>query len=414
MKKLFFSFLITLINLYGLNLEEAINELKKNNIDIQLSQTQIELAQSEQNKKEDSTFGQISTFASYTKYNNPRTLAPLTPPINPNVTTSDNLSTVGVSYSVSLFTGFKDKSDIEFSKIHHSLQKNIHTLTIDQMIYNAQTLYLDILSFNHSLKATKNYLKVLQILEENTKKEYHYGQKSLLDTLKIASDIKYVEAEIIQTQTKIYTLKDSLSLLIYGQTKDIEIFEEINDFNIQKDDFQLEDVTLIKIANANIKKANQKYINTKSIYYPKINLNTSYSDTYAKNEDETIVTASVNLNWNFYDFGVSNELIQQAKITQIQSQLDFHKTKQEMQNKINEAKNLIIQNEKLLDSTIAQFELTKKSQDIEKLRFEEGQITIDDYLLAISSSEKVNAKKIASLYTLLKSKYYLEYLTKGK
>ena len=170
----------------------------------------------------------------------------------------------------------------------------------------------------------------------------------------------------------------------------------------------------VKIANANIKKAKQKYINTKSIYYPKINLNTSYSDTYAKNEDETIVTASVNLNWNFYDFGVSNELIQQAKITQIQSQLDFHKTKQEMQNKINEAKNLIIQNEKLLDSTIAQFELTKKSQDIEKLRFEEGQITIDDYLLAISSSEKVNAKKIASLYTLLKSKYYLEYLTKGK
>ena len=97
MKKLFFSFLITLINLYGLNLEEAINELKKNNIDIQLSQTQIELAQSEQNKKEDSTFGQISTFASYTKYNNPRTLAPLPPPINPNVATSDNLSRVGAS-----------------------------------------------------------------------------------------------------------------------------------------------------------------------------------------------------------------------------------------------------------------------------------------------------------------------------
>ena len=107
-------------------------------------------------------------------------------------------------------------------------------------------------------------------------------------------------------------------------------------------------------------------------------------------------------------------MIQQAKITQIQSQLDFHKTKQEMQNKINEAKNLIIQNEKLLDSTTAQFELTKRTQDIEKLRYEEGQISIDDYLLVISSTEKINAKKIASLYTLLKSKYYLEYLTKGK
>ena len=122
----------------------------------------------------------------------------------------------------------------------------------------------------------------------------------------------------------------------------------------------------------------------------------------------------INVNWNFYDFGVSSELVEQAKITQIQSQLNLNKTKQEIQNKINESKNLILQNKKLLDSTKAQFDLSKKTQDIEKLRFDEGQISIDDYLLAISSAEKINAKKITSLYTLLKSKYYLEYLTKGK
>ena len=78
MKKLFFSFFISLINLYALSLEEAISEIKKNNIDIQLSQTQIEFAQSEQNQKKDSTFGRVNTLASYTKYNNPRTLAPIT------------------------------------------------------------------------------------------------------------------------------------------------------------------------------------------------------------------------------------------------------------------------------------------------------------------------------------------------
>ena len=78
---------------------------------------------------------------------------------------------MGISYSVSLFTGFKDKSDIEVSKIHHSLQENIHTLTINQMIYNTQAIYLDILSLNNSLKATKSYLKALQALEDNTKKE---------------------------------------------------------------------------------------------------------------------------------------------------------------------------------------------------------------------------------------------------
>lgn len=414
MKKLFFSFLITLMSLYGLNLEEAIEELKRNNIDIQLSQTQIEFAKSEQKRKRDSTYGKINTFASYTKYNNPRTLAPLTPPITTDITTSDNLSTLGISYSVSLFTGFKDKSDIEVSKIHHSLEENIHTLTINQMIYNTQALYLDILSLNNSLKATKTYLKALLSLEDNTKREYKYGQKSLLDTLKIASDIKSVEAEIVQLQTKIYTLKDSLSLLIYGQTKDIKSFEEINDFDIKKDDFKLKDITSIKIANVNIKKAEQKYISTKSNYYPKVNLNTSYSNTYGNGDDETIVMAGINVNWNFYDFGVSSELVEQAKITQIQSQLNFNKTKQEIQNKINESNKLIIQNKKLLDSTKAQFDLSKRTQDIEKLRFDEGQISIDDYLIAISSTEKINAKKIAALYTLLKSKYYLEYLTKGK
>ncbi len=414
MKKLFFSFFISFINLYALSLEEAIIELKKNNIDIQLSQTQIQLAQSEQNQKKDSTLGKINTFASYTKYNNPRTLAPLTPPINPNVTTSDNLSSMGISYSVSLFTGFKDKSEIEFSKIHHTLQENTHTLTINQMIYNTQALYLDYLSFNSSLKATKSHLTALLVLQEATSKEYSFGQKSLLDTLKIASDIKNVEAQIVQIQTKLYVLKDSLNLLIFAGTKEIESFEEVNDFNIKKDDYYLDNISTVKIADINTKKAKQKYINSKSVYYPKVNLDTSYSNTYAKGDDETIATASINLNWSFYDFGVSNEIVEQAKITQIQSQLNLNKTKQETQNKINEANNLIIQNEKLLDSAKLQFELLRKTQEIEKLRYDEGQITIDDYLLAISSTEKTNANKIAAQYTLLKSKYYFEYLTKGK
>ena len=123
--------------------------------------------------------------------------------------------------------------------------------------------------------------------------------------------------------------------------------------------------------------------------------------------------ASINLNWNFYDFGVSNEISEQAKIAQIQSQLNLNKTKIEIQNKINEANNLIIQNEKLLESSKSQYVLVEKTREIEKLRYDEGIISIDDYLFAISSMEKTNATKIASQYTLLKSKYYLEYLTKG-
>ena len=413
MKKLFFSFFISLINLYALSLDEAITELKKNNIDIQLSQTQIQFAQSEQDQKKDSTFGKVNTIASYTKYNNPRTLAPLTPPINPNVTTSDNLSTLGISYSVSLFSGFKDKSDIEFTKLHLSLQENINTLTIDQMIYNTQALYLDFLSFNSSLKATKSYLKALEVLSDITNKEYSYGQKSLLDTLKIASDIKNVEAQIVQIQTKLYILEDSLSLLIYGESKKIESFEEIIDFDIKKSDYALDELTSVKIADINTKKTKQKYINAKSNYYPKVNFDTSYSNIYAKNTDETISMASINLNWNFYDFGVSNEISEQAKIAQIQSQLNLNKTKIEIQNKINEANNLIIQNEKLLESSKSQYVLVEKTREIEKLRYDEGIISIDDYLFAISSMEKTNATKIASQYALLKSKYYLEYLTKG-
>jgi outer membrane protein TolC len=305
MKKLYLLLFLFHFELYALSLEEALVELEKNNIELKLAQTRDDISKSEKVKKKASSFGQISTFASYTKYNEPRTLAPLTPPINPGVTTSDSLTTVGISYNVFLFNGFKDLSEIKITNIQESLQKEITSLTFSQLAYNTQSLYLDILSLSHSLKATQEHLDTLEKLELTTNLKYQYGKKSFLDTLKIASDIKNTQAQMIQTQTKIAILKDNLSFLIYGDIQEIDTLEETIISSKEKViAYDIEKTSTLKIAQNNIQKSNQQYINTKSEYYPKISLNSSYANTYAKSDEETVSSIGVHLNWTLFEFGV--------------------------------------------------------------------------------------------------------------
>ena len=73
---------------------------------------------------------------------------------------------------------------------------------------------------------------------------------------------------------------------------------------------------------------------------------------------------------------------------------------------------LIKQNESLLNSAISQFKLAQKTTQIEKIRYEEDQISINDYLLAFSNEQQIHANQIQANNNLFKSRFYYQYLTK--
>ncbi|MGB5792700.1 TolC family protein [Poseidonibacter sp.] len=223
-------------------------------------------------------YGTIEGLSSITKYNNERTLAPLAPPIAPNVTTSDTLTTLGISYSVTLFSGFKDSSQIELSNIAKNIEQTKHNLTLAQLQFNVQSLFCDILSLDKTLLAWKKHQESIKKLYQFSEQEFNLGKKSQLELLKIESDLQDSNTVLIDLQTKIDILHHSLSLLIYGEKRDFTL--ENIEFETQDSNFSLDTLQKIYLASLNDKSKAKLLKSSQSAYYPKITFNTSYNNIY--------------------------------------------------------------------------------------------------------------------------------------
>ena len=399
------------INLFALSLDEAIKELINNNHEIELANKDLEINNKRVSQKKYSNFGEIDFVSSYSKYNEKRTLAPITPPITGDITTSDDLTSLGVTYKVNIFNGFKTSNEIDISKLSRNISQEKQKLTQNEQVYFVQSLYLDILSLKNILLSQNKYHEALRSLKKTIELEVEYGKKSKLDILKIDTDIQRNNESITQIQTKIDILKSTLSIMIYGDIKNIDHLEDVNNIKLNNE-YDLENLPTIKIAKSLHHKANKSLDNSKSSYYPSVNFQTTYSNVYGAGDEETISNASLNLTWKIFDFGVREKSVQIANIEKIKSSIEYEKAKLSLKNKIFEANQHILQNEKLLISAKSQINLTNKIEEIEKLKYEEGQSSINDYLMAFSNQMISNAKFIESKYKLLKSKFYLDFLTK--
>ncbi len=397
-------------NLCALTLEEATEALHKNNTTIAISKQQIDKSYQKYEQKNGALFGSFDAVSSLTKYNDKRTLAPLAPPISPNVPTSDTLTNIGVQYGVTLFSGFKDSSQIELSTLSTNIEQTKHTLTLSQLEFTVQSLFCDISSLQKTLLASKEYQKALEKIYEFTKQEYDLGKKSQLELLKIEADLEESKSSLIEVETKIAILKYSLSILIYGEKKDFEI-EDLEEKNSIVE-LNIENLPKIKLAHLGAKSKEKTLKNTQSAYYPKITFNTSYSDIYGDGEKENITTASLNLSWKLYDFGARASQVQEAKIEQIEAKLELQKTKEELLQTIYEAQKNIEKNEQLLKSATANLQVAQKTKEIEEIMYKEGQKDIADYLLSMAKFAQSEAKLITTHYALLKSKYYFYSITK--
>lgn len=409
--KIFLVLILLTYTLFALTLGEALKELEKNNLDIKISKQQSEVSFLSKEQKKYSQFGKLNFNTSYTKYNDDRTLAPITPPISNDITTSDEISSMGVTYKVTLFDGFSLKNDIEVLKLNGFISLQKEKLTYNQMIYNTQVLFTDILSLEALKKAYKQNHDFLFSLKKIVEKEFEYGKKAKIDIYKIQADIQKNSAKIIELKTNIKILKNSLALLIYSDNKDIEELQSIT-LKDKEQVYKFENLPQIKIAKNQEIKSDKNYNKALSSYYPKINFETSFSNMYGSDDRQSVSNISLQLSWNIFDFSVREKSIQKSKIEKLQAKLEFQKLQNEYKNEIEKAFETIKQNKSLLESAKAQFELASKTALIEELKYKENQISINDYLLAFSNKQFSQANKIQSNNNLLKSKFYYEYLIK--
>ncbi len=410
--------------LYGLSLDEAISTALKNSVELKKSSLNKDVAKNDLKEKRSANYGRVDLLASYTHYNIPRTLAPVVPSGTSPIDTTEDLLSVGVNYSVDIFNGFADISSIKASELQKNIAKNLNILTKEQIVYNVKTFYLNILSLKEQVKAQQNYVNALKKLNDDISYKVKLGRLSKLDELKSLSELNHAISKLYEIKTNEKNMRESLAtLLMIDEIKDVEpLYVDMTKQYADIKDYEDELLKTKRVEVDRLKVEQQKALRdkTKSVYYPKVTFNANYVQNSGENDDdnknagdynsEDVWQVGVSLKWNIFDFGKKHSMLQKSKIAYLQSNLDKDKTKRELKQLLVEALNKIDLNRVKYESAKSDVELTKETQKIEQIRYDNGVSKIDDLLVAKAKFLLAESALIDAKYKYQNGIDYLKYI----
>ncbi len=415
-------------SLAAFSLEECVEMALSNNPDLQKQQMNLDLAHTDLDEEKSRNFGSLNIVSSFTHYNQPRTLTPMTPALIMDdpaaVPSTEDLFTAGIVYEIPLFTGFSQTRKIEVAALEKKMAAAALKLSREQLIYNVKTLYVNILSQQAQDKAQDAYVTALQSLHNNIIREVELGKKARIDELKAAADLKNAEAKKFQISANIKVMKAALASLL-----NVDHIPELQDINLAaesivaiEDNFmdQLAGLQRLRAARLNIEKNTKLVEKVKGSFYPQIGLNTSYGQNFGPNDDsnkydgdwenQEVWQAGLNLKWNIFDFGERGARVQKAKIRERQSRQEQTKIKLELRRALQEAVTRINTAVSDYNSAEAELALTKETETIEQIRFKKGAADINDLLYAKARNQLALSRFLNARCSYKNGCFYLDYL----
>ncbi|MGA1847175.1 TolC family protein [Deferribacter abyssi] len=414
-KFLLIFFLCTVVEiapLHAITLNEAIEIALKNNPEFLIQKQKLLEAKEEKRAKKAINYGKIIALGSYTRYNIPRTLAPIVPPISPDVITSKDITSAGIVYDVLLFNGFADITAVKIADLSENTSKIKLNITKEQLVFNVKSLYFKILAMESQKEAALTYYKALKILYDNVAKEVALGKKAKIDLLKVAADLENASFNMENIKNSIDSLKAMLAALI--GVDEIEDVAPVNDDEKINNFIDVKDTYKYKLSEIEVRKSKKALKKSKSLYYPKIGFSAYYGNNYAKGEKEELWQAGITVNWLLFDFGSRKSQLQKAKISHMNAILQLKKTELELKSFIIDAQNKIATAVEKVKSVKRQLEFLSKVKEAEKIKYEKGASNMYDLLFAYAKYQDAKSNYIDALYNLRIQKAYLNYLLAGE
>ncbi len=410
------------------SLDESVKLALRNNPDLHKQQMDVDFSSTDLADQRGQKFGKLDFVSSYTHYNLPHTLAPLTPGAiasNPAaVPTTEDLFTSGIVYEVPLFTGFSHTRSVEIARLQKKLASTTLRLSKEQLIYNVKTLYVNTLALQAQQEAQKTYIESLQQLYDQVTRELQLGQKARVDKLKAEADLEAARAARDQLKSNIRILKASLaSLLNLEQIPPLEPITLVPEaVKVEQNDFstQISASQRLHAAQLIIDKSSKQADKAAAAFYPQIVLSTSYGQNFGPNDSghpdsgdwnhQEVWQAGLSLKWSIFDFGSTRNKLKKARIIEQQSRYEQTRTILELKRAIKEAVTRI--NAAVSDYQSAQTELhlTQQTVAIEQVRFDQGAASINDLLYAQARNQLAQSRFISAGYNYKTARFQLEYL----
>lgn len=433
MKRIFYlsvSILLLSNTVSAHSLNSLIDYAMKHSTVIKQSKAQMELSEAQREESRAAQYGSIDLVGSYTHYNLPRTLAPLTPSAivgNPDaagIPATKDLFGTGVMYTVPLFTGFAQTRQVEMDSIATQLAQSKLSLSKEQLSYNVASLYLSILALQEMSLAQEKQVNALKKLKAVIAKEVTFGRKAKIDLLKAESDLYGNRSYLEVLKGNIAMTKASLASLVgldhVGEIKRVNVSVKKPNYSINRLLNEAARLDKVHISELNIKKANKGIEKSRASMYPQVSLNSYYGYNYGDNDGSNKYPGDfnsqenwqvgVNAKWTVFDFGKNNAATQKAKIAYMQATFEKQQTLLDLRRSLVEALEKMKQEYAKYQGNLKQYALAKRSEKIENVRYKNGVSTINDLLYATSQRHLSLAKLIESKYNYQKGKFYMDYL----
>ena len=408
---------------YAKSLNDTVRCALKHASSIKQSRNEAIITRINRDKNRVEQFGEINLAADYTHYNSSRTLGPLTPSIMKSgipIPETTNLYSIGVSYSVPLFTGFAHMRQLEISSLAKEMAKVKVDLKKEEIAYNVRSLYLTILAFKDMLRAQYAYTRAIERLKKSVKKEVELGKKARIDLIKAESELENAKTQIDTLKTNIETTVAALEALSgceIDRVQKIDIRPARPKNAISALQKEIPSLAKVKLEKIEIEKAEKAILKSRAAKLPQISLNAYTGENFGKDivngmgwEDESLWQVGIHANWNLFDFGKRDLETEKARIAKMQSEIKHKQKIRDMRKLIKQGLAKIKESYSIYKRNRAQLTLNRKSESIEQVRYDSGVSTINDLLLAWGRTQLARAKAIESKYNYQKSIYYLDYL----
>jgi outer membrane protein TolC len=116
----------------------------------------------------------------------------MVPPIKPLFPLSDDdITNIGISYTLPIFTGFKLSKNISIASLNYEIAKAQTSLTKRQIEFNVYSIFLKGLSLKEQLKAKLEQEKALAELHKNVELGVKVGRYTAMDLKKWIINMKW-------------------------------------------------------------------------------------------------------------------------------------------------------------------------------------------------------------------------------
>ncbi|WP_457642224.1 TolC family protein [Persephonella sp.] len=401
---------------YPVTLNELIDLAEKNSPVLKEKALDIKIKEVKKKQIHKKKFGEIHLFGSFNRFEDPRILYPITPPIDPrNLVGAKNQFITGISYSVPIFTGFEIEKNTEISILAKRVKEIEYLLTKNQLIYNIKSIYLKILSLQKQKKALISYKQSLIELYKNIQESVKVGKKPEVDLLKVDYQIESVEAEIEKVKNSIYALKSALKTIIGKKDINLSVIEdvrltELDNFNRTQLLKNINSLDTLKQATLSEEISEKKVKIAQGKYLPKIYFTASAQRNMGNSEYKDLWQVGFIVEYTFFDFGRRKHEYIQSKLELKKAKLQKKTLRLKIIQKIDEALSEIKTAISKIKASEKQLLFAKEVEKIEKAKYEEGVSDLYDYLLAKSQRFLAESSYYQAIYEKESAISYLQYI----